>query len=60
MSTLGNFLLLVLFVVGGIAALNVISPDGNMIFEVNQQISEMFSITTNVFAEIDWNAFQNF
>lgn len=38
--------------VGGIVVLNLLSPDGNMIFEINDAASEFFSGTNNAFAEI--------
>ena len=52
MSTPGNIVMLILLVVGGIAALNVITPSGNTIFEISEIASEMFGSTNNAFAEI--------
>lgn len=37
---------------GGIIALNLISSEGNTIFEVNDLALEFFSGTNNAFAEI--------
>lgn len=52
MSILKNLLLLMIMIVGGVAVLNAISPNGNTIFEANQVVSELFSITSNSVAEI--------
>ena len=55
MSITSSMLMLVFLVVGGIVALNVISPTGNTIFEVSNVVSQMFSSTTSAFAEIDYS-----
>ena len=52
MSIPGNFLILVMLLVGGIITLNVISPNGNTIFEISHAVSEIFNVAKNAVAEI--------
>lgn len=52
MSITKNLLLLMFMMAGGIIALNLISSEGNTIFEVNDLALEFFSGTNNAFAEI--------
>lgn len=52
MSIVKNLFLLMFMTVGGIVVLNFLSPDGNIVFEVNDAAVEFFSVTNNAFAEI--------
>ena len=52
MSIVKNLFLLMFMMVGGIVALNLLSPDGNMIFEINDVAMEFFSGTNKAFADI--------
>ena len=52
MSIPGNLLFFGIILVAGIAILNVLSPNGDTIFEISDYASELFSGTNNAFAEI--------
>ena len=52
MSIPGNLLFFGIVLVAGIALLNVLSPTGNIVFELGDHVGEIFSGTNNAFAEI--------
>lgn len=52
MSIPGNLLFFGIILVAGIAILNILSPNGNIVFEISDFASEFFSVTNNAFAEM--------
>ena len=52
MSIPGNLLFFGIILVAGIAILNVLSPNGNIVFEISNYASELFSVTNNAFADM--------
>ena len=52
MSIIKNLFLLMFMMAGSIIALNLLSPNGNTVFEINDLAMEFFSVTNKAFAEI--------
>ena len=57
MSIPSTILVLGFLIIGGVVALNVISPDGNTIFEINQSILELYDIAADTFVKADYPVF---